>query len=311
MSQKFKTMLNFLKIAILTIFVHSGISCKNSNRNVVEVDFSEKNQQSSEAELADTTQSIHVVVAAMISPKETFIYYEELFNYISEKLKVKIELKQKPTYREVNNLLASNEVDIAFLCSGAYLDISNQVDLLVVPVCNGKPYYQAFVIAHKESGVKTFADFKGKSFAYTDELSNTGKLYADKRVKDLGQTPEKFFKSTLYSSSHDISIQMVTKKLVHGASVDGLIFNYLKKHQPKKVENIQVIEKSEYFGIPPIVSSKKMAPILKEKFRDMFLNINNDPEGKKILEKLLIERFIVVDDTLYNSIRKNHEFVSR
>ena len=303
---------SFLKIVFLTIIVFFGtMSCRNFGEKIVEVDFIGQNKQSSETKKIDTAKYLIVVVAAMLSPKETFIYYEDLFNYISQKFKLKIEFKQRPTYNEVNSLLISNEADIAFICSGAYIDIARQVDLLVVPVCDGKPYYQAYIITHKESRIDSFSDFQGKSFAYTDKLSNTGKLYADKCVKDLNQNPAKFFKKSIYSSSHDVSIQMVAKKFVDGASVDGLIFNYMKKYQHKKVENIKIIEKSQYFGIPPIVTSRKMSSVLKEKLKSLFLNMHNDERGKKILDKLLIDKFIVVGDTLYNNIRKNNELLCR
>lgn len=298
-------MITFLRrIFISMVVLLNIISCQNFDRKIIEIDFSENQFQNSDSQKIDTSQSLKVALAAIISPKETYIFYEDLFNYLSENLKIKIEFKQRPTYREVNSLLVSNDVDIALICSGAYIDVSKQVDLLVVPLCNGQPYYQAYVITQKESDIKSFADFQGKSFVYTDKLSNTGKLYADKRVNDLKKQPEKFFSKTSYSYSHDISIQMVAKNLVDGASVDGLIFDYLKKYQPWKVENIKVIEMSPYHGIPPIVTSKKISPVLREKIKDVLLNMHKDGNGKKILENLLIDKFIVVDDTLYNSIRK-------
>lgn len=181
----------------------------------------------------------------------------------------------------------------------------NNIELLVVPVSNGKPFYQAYIIVHKSSQINTFEDLKDKSFTYTDPMSNTGKLYPIKRITDIGQNINTFFKSTMYSNAHDNSIQLVAKKIVDGASVDGLIFEYTKKHYPEKVKNIKVIEISEVYGIPPIVVPTSLGKATKQKLKKIFLEIHRDTVGKKILDKLMIDRFEEGKDENYNSIRKN------
>lgn len=284
--------------------------CNDSNQNSKEpviIDFSNQGSEKGQLSNKDSIHKLKVVVSAIITPQETFIYYQDLFDYISMKLNYEVEFKQRKTYQEANDLLANNEVDMAFICSLAYVMAKeeNTVEILAMPLFNGKPFYQAYIIAHKSSNIKNFQQFKGKSFAYTDPLSNTGKLYAQKRIKELGFNLETYFSKTMYSNAHDASIQLVSKKIVDGATVDGLIFEYLAKHHPEKVKNIEVIEKSEDFGIPPVVVSKKIDAATKQKLKNIFLNLHKDSIGKQILSKLLIDKFIEGNDANYNSIRKN------
>lgn len=287
----------------------SMFSCQlkqNNQTNTVQVDFSVYDTLKQSGNINDTMSKLNVAIAAMISPKETFIYYQDLFNFISQKINYHIDIKQRKTYTEINKMLYTREVDIAFICSGAYAlaKEKNNIEILAVPVCNGTPFYQAYVITNKNSGIEKFEDFCGKSFAFTDPLSNSGKLYADKRLKDLNTTSESFFASTMYTYAHDLSIQLVSKMMVDGASVDGLIYDYLATFYPERLKNVRIIEKSEYFGIPPVVVPSGLNQNLKKQLRDMFLTLHEDPEGKKILDKLLIDRFIEGNDTDYNSIRQ-------
>ena len=67
------------------------------------------------------SDQLKVAVGAMISPKETFAYYRQLLDYIGRKLGREIQFIQRKTYDEINELLARNQIDLAFICSGPYV----------------------------------------------------------------------------------------------------------------------------------------------------------------------------------------------
>ena len=301
----FKKIIICLGIPLLLIIG----SCDTSNQKTIKtvnVNFSNDQTPGDQLSGTDTIPTINVAVSAIISPRETFKYYKELFDFISRKTGYKIVFKQRKTYQEVNLMLRESQVDVAFVCSGAYVkekDVSD-IELLVVPVCNGQPYYNAYVIVNKDLNITTFPQLRGHSFAYTDPLSNTGKFYIDKRLSQLNEISSSFFSKTVFTHAHDISMQLVSNKIIDGASVDGLIFEYLAQKYPQRVENLRVIEKSESFGIPPVVVPKNIDPILRKRLKDIFLNMHEIPEGKKILQKIMIDRFIEGNDDSYNSIRR-------
>lgn len=300
-------MKNILAFSLgLLLLMFSCNPFNQNNETIKTIDFSEQKILKPITTENDTLQKLNVAVSAIISPRETFVYYEELLNYISEKLNYKIEFKQRKTYKEVNQLLAQNEVDLAFICSGAYVLDKNScnLELLVVPLCYGKPLYQSYIIVHKLSPIKNFNELKGKTFAFTDPLSNSGKLYAEKRVKELGFKNANFFTSTVYSSAHDISMQLISKRVIDGACVDGLIYEYMAKHYPESISQIKIIEKSEYFGIPPVVVPANLNKKMKEKIKYILLTLHADPKGKKILEKLEIDKFIEGKESDYNEIKE-------
>jgi phosphonate transport system substrate-binding protein len=284
-------------------------ACVEDKIKFVNINFEIRDENISQS-ITEPDKIYKAAISAMISPKETFIHYQNLIDYIETKINHKIELVQRETYQEVNNLIESGELDFAFICSGAYVDLSSKskIEIIAVPQTDGKCFYQAYIITNKESKIKKFEDFKGKIFAYTDFLSNTGRLYALKRVKEIGYTDEKFFSNIIYSNAHDNSIQLVNKGLVDGATVDGLIYEFMKLNSPEYIKNTIVIEKSEYYGIPPIVAKSDKRTLI-DSLRNVLMNMDKDETGKKILHKLMIDKFVSGVDSSYNSIRKIHSLV--
>lgn len=293
-------------VLIICLLLFSCNSKKRDHIETVQVDFVNRIDSTSFKFNTDSVPVLKVAVSAIISPKETYRFYSELLEYISQKINHQIVFKQRKTYEEVNDMLGAGEVDMAFICSGAYIDAKKTkgIEILAQPVCNGKTVYQAYIITHKSSGIDDFTDLKGKSFAFTDPLSNSGKLYATKRTKDLNTTPEEFFSSTLYTYAHDKSIHLVAKQLIDGATIDGLIYNYMLATTPDLVKNVRIIEKSEDFGIPPIVVPGRLNAKLKKQLKAIVMAIHDDSLGKEILDRLLIERFVEGSDRDYDGIRK-------
>ena len=234
------------------------------------------------------------------------IYYENLFKYIEKKIGVSIKLKQRRTYQEVNDLLKEGKLDFAFVCSGAYVVARREfpLKLLVAPVINGRTYYQAYIIVNKKSEIDKFLDFKGKSFAFTDPLSNTGYKYTLKLLNEMGYNPKNFFKKTIFTYAHDNSIQAVARGLVDGATIDGLVYEYLQKKFPERVSQVKIIKKSEWFGIPPFVYVPNKHDKLIKQIQKVLLNMHNDEEGKKILEDLGIEKFKIVSPKIYDYLEQ-------
>jgi phosphonate transport system substrate-binding protein len=298
----------FVRLRSVVIVALLAVSCGGFSENTTTpkiVDFSDTTEESVEKLARDSVRPLKVAIAGVISPRETIIYYEEMIRYISGKMRRSIQIEQRRTYQEINDRIAARQIDFAFVCSGAFVESrpTKTMDILVVPVVQGKPFYRAYVIANQNSGVNRFEDLKGKTFAFTDPLSNTGHFYAINRIRNLGQTAETFFSKTLFTYAHDYSIQMVSKNIVDGATVDGLIYEYLKKFSPEHVGNIIIIEKSEPYGIPPVVVPRDTKAETREAIQTIFLDMNKNDEGKKILDKLMIDRFELGDEENYSSIR--------
>lgn len=311
-----KIMKLIFKGLILSFFILTFQGCKEKNQleiDPIKINFSkEENENFNFKNEGAYPKNFKVAISAITSPREGLVYYKDLISFLEKDTNIPFKIVQRKTYQEVNMMLRNNEVNLAFICSGAYIDEKkvSDVEIIAVPVTNGKPFYKSYIIANKRSNINSFEEFKGHSFAFTDPLSNTGRLYALKRLKEMGYTEKDFFLKNIYSYGHDTSIQLVSKNVVDGASIDGLIYEYLKIYNPKRVENIKIIEKSIEFGIPPIVAPRNLDNKLKTKIKLSLLNMHKDSIGKIILGNLLIDKFVEGKDSNYNSIREMHNFVN-
>lgn len=263
-------------------------------------------KRSSDISATSNSEPVRIAVAAILSPEETSRYYQDLFDYISKKIDAPVEIVQRKTYQEVNDLVRRNSIDFAFVCSLAYVEGHQQfgMELLVAPVVRGAQVYYSYIIVPKDSPATSLSDLKGKVFAYTDPLSNTGKLSPEYLLTKMGADPLNFFGMTFFTYSHDKSIQAVAEKMVDGASVDSLVWDHKNATNVKITSKTKIISTSSPYGIPPIVVSKDINPILKEKLRKVFLEMHEDPEGQAILKRLNIDKFAQAEDQEYNSIRE-------
>jgi phosphonate transport system substrate-binding protein len=284
---------------LLTIYSCSGES------GYKPVDFSEKIEVKRPAGQAPDASQLRVAVAAVISPKETFVYYRQLLDYIGHKLGRKVQLIQRKTYSEINELFPKGQIDLAFICSGPYA-VSKEIygfEALATPIVRGIPFYHSYLIVNKDSPYQKIEDLRDHVFAFTDPKSNTGALVPTYWLAEMGERPEAFFSSVNYTYSHDNSIMAVAKNLVDGATVDGHIWEYYNVKKPIYTSKTRVIKKSQPFGSPPLVSSVHLPTKLKEKIRNTLFSMHQDPDGRRILEELMIDRFAAPREIWYEIIR--------
>lgn len=306
-------LLKIILIAFVLIFSGCYESDIDSGKKIIEIDFSDTGSTSDNGVNKNFKTSLKLAIAAMTSPKETYKHYHELIRYVSDSLGIPIELSQKKTYSEVNKLLETGKVDIAFICSGAYIAGEGilRIDNLAVPVIDNSFYYHSYIITHKDSHINSFDDLKNKSFAYTDPLSNTGFVYARYLLKRRGYSPEEYFSKTIFTNAHDNSIQAVAGKIVDGACVHSSIYNYIKTKYPDRVKNLKIINRSDDFGMPPVVIRTALDQKIKERFRNILLNMTANKQGKIILKNLLIDKFVHPDSTDYSSVRSCYEYLAQ
>jgi phosphonate transport system substrate-binding protein len=246
-----------------------------------------------------------VAIAAMISPKETLVHYQELLSYIGEKSGFRVELVQRKTYDEVNQLFPKGDIDLAFICTGPFAASREKFgfEALATPQVRGQPFYQSYLIVPKDSPYQQLEDLRGRVFAFTDPDSNTGAMVPRFWLAQQGETPESFFGKTIFTYSHDNSILAVAKGLVDAAAVDGHQWEYFEHFSPTYTSKTRVIRKSQPFGSPPLVASAQLKSGVRLNIQELMLSMHTDPEGRRILEKLLIDRFVAPQEQWYEPAR--------
>jgi len=248
---------------------------------------------------------LKVAVAAVISPQGTIESYTALLKYLGRKLGRPVELVQRRTYLEVNDLVQKGEVDIAFVCTSAYIagHDSFGMELLVAPQVRGETVYYSLLIVPAESAAQSMADLRSKVFAFTDPISLSGRMYPTFLVQQLGDAPEHFFSRTFFTYSHDDAIQAVANRVADGAAVDSLVYEFAVARDPSLAQRTRVIHRSPPFGIPPVVVGPLIRPQLKVDLQDLLLSLHHEPEGREALRAIGVDQFVLIEDNAYMDVR--------
>lgn len=249
---------------------------------------------------------LRIAVAAVISPAGTVQSYTPLLQYLEEKLQRPVDLIQRKTYLEVNDLIEHGEVDVAFVCTSAYVEGHDifGMELLAAPQVDGKTTYNSVLIVPSASTARNMADMQDTVFAFTDPISLSGRVYPTYLVHQLGFTPEDFFSRTFFTYSHDEAIRAVASGIADGAAVDSLVYDFAILRDPSLAKKIRVIHRSPDFGIPPVVISPFTRPQVKADIQSLLLAMTNDPAAQDALASIGVERFVTIDDSAYDGVRE-------
>ncbi len=295
--------LGFLLLVLTTLIVSLGCG---QTPEYKKIDLTNREAAASAPIPGPPAATLRVAIAGVISPIETLKTYEQLVSYIGQELHQSVEMVQRSTYAEINDLVKSRYVDFAFVCSLAYVVGHEEfgLELLVVPQVDGETVYHSYIIVPADSNAGSLLDLRGKNFAFTDPLSNSGRLSPIYQLYQKEETPDSFFGKYIFTYSHDNSIRAVAEDLVDGAAVDSLVYDYIISREPSIKAKTKIIERSEPFGIPPVVVNPKLNQEIKMRIRGLFLNMYQEETGNKILDDLMIDRFVVGNDSAYDTIRE-------
>ncbi len=249
---------------------------------------------------------LRVAVASVVSPKGTVQSYNDLLNYLSSRFNRPVELVQRRTYAETNQLIAEGLVDVAFVCTSAYLEGSQTfgMELLVAPQVGGQTVYYSVLLVPFESSAQSMSDLQNHVFAFTDPMSLSGRVYPTLLVRQLGFEPENFFSRIFFTYNHDEAIRAVATGLADGAAVDSLVYEFAVQRDPSLLEKVRVIHRSPPFGIPPVVVSPLVDENMKRELQKVLLDMALDPQGQQALTEIGVERFVKIEEAAYDATRQ-------
>lgn len=250
-------------------------------------------------------EDLRCAITSAVASDPSYENYRELTAYIAKKAGRKSFFVSGLNYNQVDNLFVEGQVDVGFLCNTHFARRKEAVkfEAIAAPVIMGysKPKFRIYVIVSKDSSFKSFNDLRGASVDLADPLSTTT-IFAAYKLMEKNETLTSFFGQTIYSGSHDMTVRLVSDKVVDAGVIDGHIWDYHDKVQPDYSSKTKIILKSPEYTTPPVVVSRTIDPSLKKKLRHILLTMHEDVRGREILKKLRIEKFVVVTDKDYEDV---------
>ena len=231
--------------------------------------------------------------------------------YLESRLGRPVEFVRRKSYAEITDLLARGQLDAAWICSFSYASNRDRLTLVTVPVYRGEPHYHSYLIVPQDDHhTLGYSDLKDKVFAFVEPRSHTGYLYPRYEVKKLGHDPDTYFGETFFTWSHIDAIAAVADQFADAAAVDSYIWDSLQIKHPELTRQTRVVARSKRFGFPPVVAGGALPDTDRQQLRQVLFGMDDDPDGRRLLALLHLNRFDEPDPQLYDEIPRIARFVS-
>jgi len=198
------------------------------------------------------------------------------------------------------------KAQMASLATAAYILAADEkvAQAALVSVRNGSAFYKGMIITRPDTGIKTLADLKGRTFARVDPLSTSGWIIPSLMLKAAGINLDSDIK-ILDAGSHPAAVTAVyTGQADAGACfVDARTL--LQKDHPDVMDKVIVLQESGNIPNDGVQFSPALAQDLRDTIVDGLLAIMATPEGKTAINTAYqwsaLEKH---DDSFYDSFRQ-------
>lgn len=219
-------------------------------------------------------------------------------------LGVKVEIFTASDYNGIITAMANKHIDFAYFGPKSYTEASEKANaeaLLLELNKKGQPGYTGIIITRKDSGIKSMADAKGKTFAFTDPNSTSGFLVPNVIfARDMKIDPKTYFKEVRFSGSHGASILAVKNGSIQVAATNNIDLDRMIEKGSVSMDDFLILKKSDLIPGAPMAARKDLPESLKAAFAGALLKINDDPEALKVLQN---GGYAHTSDTNYDIIR--------
>jgi phosphonate transport system substrate-binding protein len=241
--------------------------------------------------------------------------YEAVTEALGEGLETTAELVVEMDYENCRNDLN----DICFVCSLPYVHFERLGIAPAVPVAapvlqgdryGGRPIYFSDVIVRADSGLTSFADLRGRSWAYNETLSQSGYGITRHHLVTLGET-NGYFGQIVEAGFHEVAIQLVADGTIDAAAIDSQVLAIAMREDPHLADAIRVVASLGPSTIQPVAVSKRLDEPFRERIREVLLGLHAEERFRPILDLGLIDRFTAVGPGDYDDIRSMLEDCER
>lgn len=166
------------------------------------------------------------------------------------------------------------------------------------------PFYQAFIVSLKDSGLKSIFEAKGMRFAFTDPGSTSGYAFPNLMLRRKNIVPETFFKKVFFLKKHDRVVEALVNRSVDlGGVSDGTYYTAVRKHG----DIFSIIEKSDPIPLDAIVAPENIPDEKIFLYRKILKDMPEDHQFNKSMKDNLgwnAAGFDIKNDQFYNSMRE-------
>lgn len=233
--------------------------------------------------------------------------YEPVKEYLRKVTGIPVEMRVTMDYNAAIEAMRAKHIEMAWFGPFSYV-LASEVggaEAIVVGIRRdtGKSTYKTVFVTHRDSGIKTIRDLKGKTIAFVDPASTSGYLIPVSVLKKHGYSIERDFKATFYAGTHNaVELAVRNRKVDVAADSDTSYYRMVNAGEIDPKTNV-IIHESEPIPGSPIVVRGDLDTALKKRLQKALV----DMDEQTIFQVKGwgdIARYEAVTDRHYDSIRE-------
>lgn len=249
-------------------------------------------------------------VASCLAPHLCWLY-RFLATCLGDRIGRTTEFIEDASYEQLG------DVDVVFVCSLAYVEhaaIRRRFEPIAAPVLAGaryagRPVYYSDVIVRHDSALRSFADLRGRTWAYNEKLSQSGYGITRYHLAQLGETGG-YFGQLIEAERHERAIALVASGEVDAAAIDSHVLDTHLDLYPHLRRRLRIIDSLGPSPIQPVAVRRSLSRDCKDDLRLALAEIDKNPHGRSCLARAQVERFVRVDEATYDPIRTMNAFAA-
>lgn len=256
-------------------------------------------------EMAVAAATLRVGMIPDANPSRLVRESAPLVSYLERETGAKVDLTVPLNYAAVVEALVADKLDIAYLGGFTYVQARKRAAVVPLVQRTIDQNFHSLFITRADSGISSLSDLKGKTFAFGDVNSTSGRLMPTYFLNSQHLPPRTTFRSFIFSGGHDATALAVANGKVDAGALDETWYRKLVEKGVIDEKQVKVFWTTPGFADYVWVASKNLDPALRKRFKDAYLKLDaRKPEHKVLLDLLRGERFVEAKDSSYDRLRE-------
>jgi len=235
--------------------------------------------------------------------------YEKVGKLIGEKLGCKVEVFVATSYNAEIEAMRNGKLDIGEFGPLGYVlahQVAKAEAVAAFGTADGKiDTYWASIVTSPDSGIKTIADIRGHSFAFSDPASTSGHLFPAYGLRKNGIDPDKDVKA-IFAGSHTSSFEALYNHKVDAGELNSEQLESARQRGHYKDGDLVFLWKSDPIPTDPFCIRGDLPDAFKQKVTEALQNLDLsslDEADRKIMVGAGITQLVPQSDSAYDGIR--------
>jgi len=234
--------------------------------------------------------------------------YDHIAKVLAEKLGCEVKVFVTTTYNAEIEAMRNGKLEIGEFGPLGYVlahQVAKAEAVAAFSNAEGKPdNYWASIVVPKGSPIKSVAEIKDHSFAFSDPASTSGHLFPAYGLRKAGLDPDKDLKG-IYAGSHTASFEALFNKKIDAGELNSEQLESAKQRDHYKDGDMVFLWKSDPIPTDPISIYGGLPDGFKQRLTQVLqtLDLSGLPEADRKIMGLGGTRFVPQTDGAYDLIR--------